>query len=158
MPIDGVKVTDITLHIDDRGSLFQAAGGKWIQRVYIVTDPVRGTVRGFHRHMEESEVFCIISGSAKFVLIDPSDPPRVTIADCAGGTPFLPTPDVQIDEYTLSAARLQTITIPAGVYHGWVSLEDNTVLVAVADRPYNPADKECLPADAFGDLWTVRAR
>ena len=52
------------------------------------------------------------------------------------------------------------IAAPPGVYHGWMSLEDDTQLIGIASETYNrqDPDEERLPPDHFGDVWTIKGR
>jgi dTDP-4-dehydrorhamnose 3,5-epimerase-like enzyme len=59
---------------------------------------------------------------------------------------------------TLSARKPQLLIVPPLYWHGWMSLEPNTMLLSLASREYdrdNP-DEERIPFDAFGDhIWSV---
>ncbi len=115
-----VKVVDLQVHTDDRGHLFEVLhnydlkNGKFGQ-VYIVHNPVRDTVRAFHKHNELWDYFCIIKGSAKFVFAK----------------------DGTIEEITVSEKCPKLIIVPPKVYHGWKSLEDNTILLSIGSELYN---------------------
>jgi dTDP-4-dehydrorhamnose 3,5-epimerase len=52
------------------------------------------------------------------------------------------------------------VAVPPGVYHGWMSLEDDTQLIGIASHTYNREDPDeiRLPPDHFGDVWTVKGR
>ena len=153
--IEGVKVIDLTVHEDDRGYLIEIArceGGKEAHsiihqfgQVYIVGDPVRGTIRAFHKHEELWDWFFISHGSAKFVLKD--------------DRPESPTYGEMMVVVT-SSRKPRLIVVPPGVYHGWVSLEDDTQMVSIASHTYNREnpDEVRIPPDSFGDVWTVKGR
>src|SRR6266566_1723007 len=78
--IQDVKVIDLEIHEDDRGYLFEIARHAddptlhgvihQFGQVYLVGNPVRGTIRAFHKHKKLWDWFCISHGSAKFVLKD----------------------------------------------------------------------------------------
>ena len=59
-----------------------------------------------------------------------------------------------------SARKPRLIVVPPGVYHGWMSLEDDTQMVSTASHVYNhkKPDEMRIPPDAFGDVWTVKGR
>jgi len=52
------------------------------------------------------------------------------------------------------------IIIPLGIYHGWMSLEDNTIMVSIGSELYNPEnpDEVRIPPDSFDDIWTIKGR
>jgi len=78
--IQNVQVIPLTTYQDDRGFLMEiirvagdgephAVAHKFGQ-VYLVGDPVRGAIRAYHKHAELWDWFCIVHGTAKFVLKD----------------------------------------------------------------------------------------
>jgi dTDP-4-dehydrorhamnose 3,5-epimerase len=91
------------------------------------------------------DYFCILSGSAKFVLRD--DRPESETYQ-------------QMMSIVTSGRKPRLITIPPGVFHGWMSLEDNTMMLSIADVIYNPTtpDEVRVPPESFGDVWTVKGR
>jgi len=56
--------------------------------------------------------------------------------------------------------RPRLLVMPPGVYHGWMSLEDDTLMVSTASEVYNREnpDEVRIPPDSFGDVWTVQGR
>lgn len=153
--IEGVEIIDLVVNEDDRGSLTVIARAAQDSRpngvidtfgeVYVVCDPVRGTIRAFHKHHVMWDYFCILTGSAKFVLRD--DRPESASYQ-------------QMMTIVTSGRKPRLLTIPPGVFHGWMSLEDNTTMLSIADVIYNPGapDEVRIPPDAFGDVWTVKGR
>ena len=154
--LPGVEVARRRINIDDRGSLvslLRADDGfvtDRIEEVYVIHDRSRNIVRAFHGHRELIDWFSIIRGSAKFILIDA----RKTIDGKAN--PFLGG----IQEVVLSDAHVSTLAVPPGVFHGWMSLEDDTILCSIANRVYNHAgpDEFRIPPDSFGIRWGVTFR
>lgn len=153
--IKGVRVIDLTVHEDDRGYLIEIARHAndpephgvvhQFGQVYLVGNPVRGTIRAFHKHHELWDWFFISHGSAKFVLKD-DRPDSPTIGEMM--------------TVIASARKPRLIVVPPGVYHGWMSLEDDTQMVSTASHTYNREnpDEVRIPPDAFGDEWTVKGR
>jgi dTDP-4-dehydrorhamnose 3,5-epimerase len=153
--IDGVVLVPLRTHVDDRGYLFEIAryvasrGDHAVVhkfgQVYLVGNPVRNTIRAFHKHRTLWDFFCISHGSAKFVLVDDREdsPTHKMIA-----------------RFVLSGRTPGLLVVPPGVYHGWMSLEDDTQMVSIASEPYNPEepDEVRIPPDSFGDVWTVVGR
>lgn len=151
--IKEVKCIDLVLREDERGYLTEIArqaGDKeshgvihQFGQIYLVGDPVRGTIRAFHKHQELWDWFFISHGGAKFVLKDdrPESPTygEMMTVVASGRKPLL-------------------IVVPPGVYHGWMSLEDDTQMVSVASHTYNreKPDEVRISPDSFGDVWTVK--
>jgi dTDP-4-dehydrorhamnose 3,5-epimerase len=155
MPIEGIKVIDLELHEDDRGSLVviartlsDAHPNDLIDpfgEVYLVSDPTRGIIRAFHKHQEMWDYFCIIHGSAKFVFRDDrSDSPT----------------HQEMVTLVTSGRKPRLIVVPPGVFHGWMSLENDTQMISLASHIYNREnpDEVRIPPDSFGDVWTVKGR
>jgi len=153
--IDGVKVIDLDIHEDDRGYLIEIARTAddpephglvhKFGQAYLVADPVRGTVRAFHKHAELWDWFFISRGSAKFVLKDDrSDSPTFG----------------ELMVVVASSRKPRLIVVPPGVFHGWMSLEDDTQMVSLASHTYHRQDPDeiRIPPDAFGDVWAVKGR
>jgi dTDP-4-dehydrorhamnose 3,5-epimerase len=153
--IDGVRVVELATREDDRGYLVEIARHAGdpephavvhrFGQVYLVGNPARGTIRAFHKHQELWDWFFISHGSAKFVLRD----------DRAESASF-----GEMVTIVASARTPRLIVVPPGVYHGWMSLEDDTQLISTASHVYNreKPDEVRVPPDAFGDVWTVRGR
>ncbi|MGI0036653.1 MAG: dTDP-4-dehydrorhamnose 3,5-epimerase family protein, partial [Nitrososphaera sp.] len=89
--------------------------------------------------------FFVASGAAKFVLVDDrKDSPTYK----------------NNEAFVLTPASPSILVIPTGVYNGWMSLADNTIVIGISTEPFdrdNP-DDERIPPDTFGDLWTVKGR
>jgi dTDP-4-dehydrorhamnose 3,5-epimerase-like enzyme len=147
-------------HVDDRGWLYEVIHitdsflPKFGQ-TYLVGNPARSAIRGFHKHRALWDYFCIVKGSAKFVLVV-ADEEEVMEAARKGS---VMGPDA-LETYVLSALRPQLLVVPAGVWHGWMSLEDETMLLSTASEVYNPQqpDEVRAPSAIFGDVWTVAGR
>lgn len=148
--IQGVEVVPLVVRADDRGYLIEIlrATDPYFTRfgqVYLVGDMARGTIRAFHKHAVLWDWFFISHGSAKFVLKDdrPDSPTYGEMMTIVAGerNPTL-------------------IVVPPGVYHGWMSLEDDTQLISTASEVYNreKPDETRIPPDSFGDVWTVKGR
>jgi dTDP-4-dehydrorhamnose 3,5-epimerase-like enzyme len=115
-----------------------------IKRAYYVENHVSGTIRGFHFHKEEHKIFTVVTGAAKFITIDPAlDDPLTTKR-----------------EFFASVRCPRLVIVPPHYANGWMSLEDNTVLLCLSssitqesikdDRRYDPM--------TWGDVWTVKSR
>ncbi len=148
--IQGVQQVPLVAHVDDRGYLIEIVRANdphmhKFGQVYIVGDPVRGAIRAFHKHRDLWDYFFISHGSAKFVLVD--------------DRPESPTYK-QMDTFVTSGRNPSLIVVPPGVFHGWMSLEDDTQMISTATEVYNreKPDEVRVPPDSFGDVWTVKGR
>lgn len=147
--IEGVKNTSVMSFIDDRGFLSQILpeGDESfnIKRLYSTGNFSKGVIRGFHKHKREKKAFFVPSGSAKFVAVD----------DRKDSSTYK-----EINKFVLSTLNPSVLTIPTGVHIGWMSLEDNTVVLGISSEPFdkeNP-DDERLDPYAYGDVWKVKDR
>ncbi len=137
-------VQQIRVREDDRGYLFEVIHGSdgFVSRfgqVYMVGDRIEYVVRAYHKHEELHDWFCIVHGSAKFVLIDDREQsPTYRKADILVGTSRTPS----------------LIVVPPGIYHGWMSLEPDTLMCSTASHEYNQAkpDEVRVPPNSFDEL------
>ena len=147
--IKDVKNNPVKSFIDDRGFLFQILpeGDESfeIKRVYSTGNFSKGIIRGFHKHKREEKAFFVPSGAAKFVVVDDrKDSPTYK----------------EINTFILSTLNPTVLVIPTGVYTGWMSLDDTTVVLGISSEPFdsdNP-DDERLDPHSFGDVWKVKDR
>ena len=147
--IEGVRNNPVKSFIDDRGFLSQILpeGDESFQiaRIYSTGNFSRGVIRGFHKHKREKKAFFVPTGSAKFVAVD----------DRKESSTFK-----EINTFVLSTLSPSVLTVPTGVYTGWMSLEDGTVVIGISSEKFdkdNP-DDERLDPYAYGDVWKVQDR
>ncbi len=146
--IKDVKLVDLVPHMDDRGYLIEilrASDEHFTKfgQVYIVGDMVRNTIRAFHVHNVLWDWFFISHGTAKFALVDDrKDSPTYK----------------EINTFVVSDRKPQLLVVPPGVYHGWMSLEDDTQMISTASEVYNREnpDEKRVPHDSFGYDWQVK--
>lgn len=147
--IQGLKNTKVQSFIDDRGFLSQILpegnDSFQIKRIYSTGNYSKGTVRGFHKHKREQKAFFVTSGAAKFVAVDDrKDSPSFK----------------EINTFILSMLNPSVLFIPTGVYTGWMSLEDKTVILGISSEPFdkeNP-DDERLDPYTYGNVWKAKDR
>lgn len=148
--IRDVALVPLVTNVDDRGYLIEIVRAvdphfTKFGQVYLVGDLAPGIIRAFHKHEVLWDWFFISHGAAKFVLVDDRrESPtfgQMNILVSYARTPCL-------------------IAVPPGVYHGWMSLENDTQMISVASEVYNRAkpDEVRIPPDSFGDVWTVKGR
>ena len=66
----------------------------------------------------------------------------------------------EINTFILSTLNPSVLTVPVGVYTGWISLQNDTVILGISSEPFdkeNP-DDERLDPFAFEDVWKVKDR
>jgi len=146
--IKDVKIVDLVANVDDRGYLIEILRSSdehftKFGQVYIVGDNVRNIIRAFHVHEVLWDWFFISHGSAKFALVD--------------GRKNSPTFE-EINTFILTDRKPQLLVVPPGVYHGWMSLEDDTQMISTASEVYNRQnpDEKRVSYDSFGYDWSIK--
>jgi dTDP-4-dehydrorhamnose 3,5-epimerase-like enzyme len=96
-----------------------------------------------------------VRGSGKFVIARAQDE-AVTAADAAGKSL---APEA-MDTFILSERQPSLLVVPPGHWHGWMALEDQTLVLATGSEVYNRSqpDEVRVSPDVFGDVWTVKGR
>ncbi len=155
MNIHDVQQIRLTTHEDDRGYLFEIVHGSdpfvsQFGQVYVVGDRIEKIVRAFHKHDELHDWFCIVKGAAKFVLVD--------------DRPDSPTHE-KFDILVGSDRSPSLIVVPPGIYHGWMSLQPDTIMVSTASHEYNreKPDEARIPPESFNELigedpWSIKGK
>ncbi|RJP73552.1 MAG: dTDP-4-dehydrorhamnose 3,5-epimerase [Candidatus Abyssobacteria bacterium SURF_17] len=148
--IQGVRLINLVAHVDDRGYLIEilrATDDHFTKfgQVYLVGNMARGTIRAFHKHEALWDWFFISHGSAKFALKD--------------DRPESPTYG-QMETHVITQRNPALLVVPPGVFHGWMSLEDDTQMISTASEVYNrqKPDEVRVPPDSFGYRWEVQGR
>lgn len=143
-------MTEINPRSDDRGTFVpflndanQLPDKKElaIKRIYYVYNYGKGVIRGFHFHQKEWKYFMIVSGAAKFVAINPKELK-------------------EIYTFISSSRKPNLIVIPPTYANGWISLEDNTILVCGSTASFQESidDDQRFDPYKWGDVWTVKPR
>jgi len=147
--INGVKNNSVKSFVDDRGFLSQILpegdDSFEIKRIYSTGNFSKGIIRGFHKHSRERKAFFVPTGVAKFVAVD----------DREDSSTYK-----EVNTFVLSMLNPAVLYIPTGVYTGWMSLEENTIVLGISSEPFdskNP-DDERLDPYAYGDVWKVKDR
>ena len=139
---------NLVVRSDDRGYLIEilrASDPHFTKfgQVYLVGNIARGTIRAWHKHEILWDWFFISHGTAKFALYD----------DRPGSPTYGET-----NTFVMGARQPAVLTVPPGVFHGWMSLEDDTQLVSTASEVYDRMrpDEVRVPYDSFGYDWSVK--
>ena len=131
--IDGVRIKALTSWPDDRGHFAEifrqdepvVEGFEVLQSSLTMTRP--GTIKAFHHHLEQDDVFCPVKGAIRIALVD-----------------------FRVDSPTFGWANsifcgdryLKAVRIPRGVAHGYEVLgQEEMTMVYYTNRVYNPADE-----------------
>ena len=155
-----LKVQSIS---DDRGYLVPFTDHidhELFHRCYVVGDYGKGVIRGLHYHKEEMKIFTIVSGAAKFVttklpeeLADRNDHEEIK-------SYLTQNPDA-VKTFVLSSRHHGVVIVPAYYANGWVSLEDNTILVSLSNLRFERAmhdDIRISPYVIDRKYWEVVGR
>jgi dTDP-4-dehydrorhamnose 3,5-epimerase-like enzyme len=139
------NVIALSCHVDERGFLYQIYGGyadmfPEVKRIYVVGNFGKGVVRGYHKHMDEWKSYFAVRGSAKFVTVDE---------------------EKRVSSHTLSYRNPAVLIVPPRYFHGWVSLEDETLIIGLSNKSLEDSLKDDVRIDpqSFGkDVWEVKNR
>ena len=119
--IDGVRWGTIARHADERGSFRELWRAGWFADPAINGAPAprfvqanlstsaAGVLRGLHLHRRQLDFWVVVDGRAFVALVDARP-----LLDGTGDRPIVETREVAADA---------TVTIPAGVAHGFLALE-----------------------------------
>jgi dTDP-4-dehydrorhamnose 3,5-epimerase-like enzyme len=147
----------IKISIDDRGVLLQLFDIKNnkitfdgqgyidlppVKRIYLVRNFSRDIIRGMHYHEYEWKYFIVIKGSAKFII---SHTPNIS---------------EETKTFVLSEAKPEVLIVPPHNYNGWISLEENTLLLGMSNFSLEESlkDDKRIPPDNFLELFKVKSR
>jgi dTDP-4-dehydrorhamnose 3,5-epimerase-like enzyme len=146
--IENVKLLPVKTFLDDRGyinQIIQHSDGVFpkLERLYLVGNFGKGVIRAFHKHEKEWKCFFVINGASKFVLAKET---------CK---------EPEIDIYVLSPKNPQILIVPPEVWHGFISLEENTIVLGISNFTIDEtkADDYRMNPFKFGkEIWEVKAR
>lgn len=136
--IHGVGFRQCRTFPDSRGSFTEVFRSEWPQGVHYgdeiqlnLSRSTGGSMRGLHFHHRQSDWWIPVSGSL-----------QIALADLRTGSPtFLETLSVK-----LSSSDSICLLIPPGVAHGFLALEDISLIYAV-NRYYDGADEQGVAWD-----------
>lgn len=131
--VDGVRWGRITAHADDRGSFTELWRTSWFgslptdatgvpDAAFVQANRSRsaaGVLRGLHFHRRQLDYWVVSSGRAFVALVDV----RPMLHD--GGRPLVETRELGGDE---------TVTIPAGIAHGFLAVEPLELIYLVTNE------------------------
>jgi len=143
--VHGVKIRDLTLHTDERGTVCEMFDPRWAWHedplVFVYHFTIRpGWVKGWAMHQCHEDRYCLLQGEMKLVMYD--------------ARPDSPTHG-QVNEIYLSEQRRQLVNVPAGVWHADENIGNKDLMVvnfptiqydhAAPDKIRLPLDTELIP-------------
>jgi len=154
-PIEGVRVIDLRLMLDDGGSFaelvrFNETGSleaipDFQVRQCSFSQVLPGAIKAFHLHYNQEDVW----------FVAPSDRLLIGLIDTRAQSPTLDG----VMRIVLGAGRAQLLYIPRGVAHGCANLwpQASSVFYFVNQQfNINDPDERRLPYDIVGrDFWTI---
>ena len=155
-----LKVQSIS---DDRGLLRPITDDidhELFHRCYIVEDYGRFVIRGLHYHKVEMKIFTIVSGAAKFItlklpqeLADRNENDEIKA--------YIEKHPDSLQSWVLSSRHHGVLIIPPYYANGWVSLEDNSILVSLSNLRFEQAKDDDIRIDPYiigEDKWKIIGR
>jgi len=135
-PIEGVAVSEQKPNIDDRQTLIVYLRSSdpyfaGFSQSYVAICE-RGVVKAWHYHLKQTDLWFVPYGKIKVGLFDSRE-----------GSP---TSGV-VNEIIMGGGMEITLSIPPGVYHGYVTLSDMSILINTTNQPYDPSDEYRIPWD-----------
>lgn len=159
--IDGVITKQLVTHPDERGffreiiratdEIFVDGFGQWSQSMMVT-----GTVKAWHIHQKQTDLFFVPIGAVKVVLCDLRDGWPIGTVELLKYTReyFISQQKLSFDEYLLGDNYpAQVIRIPPGVAHGLKVLQGPAHLFYITSRVYDPVDEGRIPHDTLGYDW-----
>jgi len=132
--IKGVKIFPMRKNLDDRGwnnevwHLPDIEG--FSPQMFTDTFTNAGTIKAFHIHKGQDDLFYVMEGHAKIVLVDlRPDSPTFGVAN------------------TINCSRdwPRAVFIPRGVAHGYEAITDVRLAYLISRDHYEPSDEKKIP-------------
>jgi dTDP-4-dehydrorhamnose 3,5-epimerase len=142
MPIAGVKLADLLLHSDDRGSLCEVFRANWLPAELVQWNFVRTAatvLRGVHCHVRHTDYLLVLEGKT-----------IVGLSDVRQGC----STEGEAELIELRGDNPQSLSIPPGVAHGFY-FEEPTLHIYGVTEYWSPDDElGCRWDDAaLGIRW-----
>ena len=146
--MSGPRLITGGLSVDDRGEVafvneFDFRG---VKRFYTVTNHRQGFVRAWHAHQREHKFVTVVTGTALFGVVEIDDWK-------------LPSKDLEISRFVLSASNPAILHIPQGYAHGYMTLSRDTKLMFFTTSTLEESANDDYRFDAqYWDNWQVVER
>jgi len=137
--IEGVKLIDLEVHVDARGSLVELYRQSWLPTDQPalqgnLSRSTAGVLRGMHFHRRQWDFWFVVSGAA-----------FVALADLRRGSPT----ELGTMTFRLSGEEPRGLFIPPGVAHGFLA-ETDLVLEYLTNRYFDGSDEHGVAWDDPG--------
>jgi len=133
--------------VDDRGELrFINSLDLNIKRFYIVSNHKSHFIRAWHGHKKEAKYVTVIQGAALIgaVEIDNWD---------------LPSLDLKVSTFILSANKPSILYIPSGYANGFMNLTQDTKLLFLSLSTLEESKGDDFRFDShYWDIWNIKER
>jgi dTDP-4-dehydrorhamnose 3,5-epimerase len=147
--IDGVRVRDLTVHLDGRGDVTELWSSAWAKDGILPTAHAYqsatdvGVVKCWHLHDQHTDQFTVTRGKL-----------QVTLVDLREDSPTFR----HVNALFLGSLRPRLIQIPPRIMHGWKALTAPEVLVVnFQTHVYDPADEFKFAWDCvLAEVWEPR--
>lgn len=133
--IDGVRILPLRRIADDRGAILHMLRRddphfeRFGEIYFSLVNP--GVVKGWHLHTRMTLNYAVPVGHIRLVLFDARE------ASSSRGA---------VQELELGEGRYQLVSVPPGVWNGFLGLHDGPSLVAnCATEPHDPAEITRIP-------------
>ena len=154
---------DVQSISDDRGILLPFTDHidhELFRRCYVVEDYGTGVIRGLHYHKLEAKIFTIVSGAGKFITVKLS-PELAEDGNQGEIKKYIEKHPETVNSFVLSGKHHGVLFIPPKFANGWISLQDNTILVALGNLRFERAKDDDLRLSPYiinEDYWKVIGR
>ena len=146
MDICGVQLRPLQTHDDDRGSVTEVFREGWCSEPYLQWNYVRsgeGVLRGVHGHFRHSDYLVLLEGAA-----------LIGLRDMRRGSPS----EGRVALVEMGGDRLQTLTIPPGVAHGFYFSRPSMLVYAVTHYWNTDDELGCRWDDPeLGIPWPIQS-
>lgn len=132
----GVQFKKLKIHLDERGYLFEGLrkddaifGGKFGQTLISVVYP--GVVKGWHMHKKQTDYTICAKGNIMYGICDGK----------------------KAKTFIIGEKNPVMIKVSPGIWHGYMALGREAILVHVMDTTFDPEDTERKDPKSFGNIW-----
>jgi len=127
-------------HLDVRGkiSFINHCDLSKAKRVYVIEPADTEVVRAWQGHQQEEKWFYVVEGSFKIVLVKPDDWQH-------------PSLNLPVEEYKLSADKIQVLHVPGGYANGFKELEPKSKIMVFSSFTVEESLKDDFRFDK--GLW-----
>ena len=137
-----VSVAPLHIHSDTRGGFVEVFRKEWFPgfeaKQVNISYSGKGVLRGLHYHKHQTDVWWPILGRFQVAFV------HLALANAE-----MPS----VESFALDSREPVSILIPPNVAHGYLALEQNSILGYAVNREYDPADEHNIPWNHPGIQW-----